>query len=100
MLTDKFRSVVLVVVLIVTSVHANSEEAHDIESLVKLAEHGNPEAQNVLGFCYLTGQGVPKDYKLSLNWYRKAADQGIADAQFNVGSFYFNGTGIARDEAE
>ena len=33
-------------------------------------------------------------------WYRKAADQGDADAQFNLGGQYARGHGVAKDVAE
>jgi TPR repeat protein len=33
---------------------------------------------------YANGQGVPQDYGEAIRWYRKAAEQGFADAQFNL----------------
>ena len=30
-------------------------------------------------------------------WYRKAADQGNADAQGNLGAMYINGTGVLKN---
>jgi uncharacterized protein len=33
-------------------------------------------------------------------WYRKAADQGIANAQYNLGVFYANGHGVPQDYVE
>ena len=33
-------------------------------------------------------------------WYRLAADQGDAAAQFNLGVMYDNGRGVLKDEAE
>ena len=39
-----------------------------------------------LGGMYDNGHGVPQDYAQALTWYRKAADQGYAAAQFNLGS--------------
>jgi TPR repeat protein len=35
---------------------------------------------------YDNGQGVPQDYATAVRWYRKAAEQGYAKAQFNLGS--------------
>jgi TPR repeat protein len=35
-----------------------------------------------------------------VKWYRKAADQGDADAQFNLGAGYDNGQGVPQDYAE
>ncbi len=42
-------------------------------------------AQYNLGVMYANGQGVPKDEKQAVVWYRKAAEQGYADAQHNLG---------------
>src|SRR5207245_1373088 len=38
------------------------------------------------------------DEKLAVEWYRKAAEQGYAAAQFNLGVSYAKGAGIAKDE--
>jgi TPR repeat protein len=35
-----------------------------------------------------------------VKWYRKAADQGLANAQSNLGNRYATGTGVAKDEVE
>jgi tetratricopeptide (TPR) repeat protein len=40
------------------------------------------------------------DYATALRWYRKAADQGNASAQANLGWMYENGQGISQDSAE
>ena len=49
---------------------------------------------------YNYGQGVTKDYGEAVKWYRKAADQGNAAAQRNMGIMYFTGQGVARDYRE
>ena len=54
---------------------------------------GDATAQNVLGNCYLNGDGVPKNEIKAFEWYQKAAEQGNAFAQFNLGSCYYNGQG-------
>jgi TPR repeat protein len=36
---------------------------------------------------YNFGEGVLKDYKQAVYWYQKAADQGYAEAQSNLGGF-------------
>ncbi len=47
---------------------------------------------------YGTGQGVPKDDANAVRWYRKAAGQGHARAQYNLGAAYANGTGVIRNK--
>ena len=36
----------------------------------------------------------------SAKWYRKAAEQDIASAQFTLGQYYFEGTGVKKDYEE
>ena len=38
------------------------------------------------------------DEAQALAWFQKAADQGIAGAQFNLGFMYADGRGVAKDE--
>lgn len=35
-----------------------------------------------------------------MRWYRLAAEQGYADAQFRLGLMYAEGRGVAKDDAE
>ena len=49
---------------------------------------------------YDQGEGVKQDYAEAVRWYRKAADQGDADAQFCLGVMYYNGNGVKQDYAE
>ncbi len=44
-----------------------------------LAEQGDADAQNKLGFMYDDGLGVPQDYAEAMKWYRNAAEQGQRD---------------------
>jgi TPR repeat protein len=46
---------------------------------------------------YSTGTGVPKDYEEALKWYKKAAEQGNSNAQYNLGFMYGTGTGVPKD---
>ena len=48
------------------------------------AERGNAAAQNNVGVIYEAGLSVDPDDRVAERWYRRAADQGLADAQFNL----------------
>jgi len=48
----------------------------------------------------LTGQGLKQDHAEAVRWYRKAAEQGHAGAQYNLGVMYLNGQGVRQDHAE
>ena len=45
-------------------------------------------------------RGVPQDDASAVRRYRLAAEQGNADAQFNLGTMYDNGQGVPQDYAE
>ena len=46
---------------------------------------------------YTDGEGVAQDAKQAVTWYRKAAEQGFAEAQHNLGAMYTDGEGVAQD---
>ncbi len=46
---------------------------------------------------YRKGDGVVRDYKTAVRWYRKAAEQGFPNAQFNLGVIYAKGRGTNKD---
>lgn len=46
---------------------------------------------------YSSGDGTKIDYIEAKNWFLKAAEQGQAKAQFNLGVLYFNGQGVKQD---
>ncbi len=46
---------------------------------------------------YANGNGVPEDDAESVNWYRKAAEQGLAEAQASLGLSYNLGRGVPQD---
>jgi TPR repeat protein len=46
---------------------------------------------------YVDGKGVVQDYAEAVKWYRLAAAQGYADAQFNLGLMYGDGLGVLKN---
>ena len=44
---------------------------------------------------YAKGECVPKDIREAVKWFTKAAEQGYANAQFNLGVAYHNGNGVS-----
>lgn len=76
------------------------------KALMAGAKAGDPAAQNSLGVMYYTGEAVSKnlsgkvldnDPELAAGWFYRAAEQGYADAQFNLGLMYANGEGVLQD---
>ena len=50
------------------------------------AQRGDVESQYHLGVCYYNGEGVELSREESVKWFRKAAEQGYADAQYMCGA--------------
>ena len=53
-----------------------------------------------MGRCYANGEGVAQDYGVAVQWYHKAAEQGEAKAQNDLGVRYESGTGVAQNCVE
>ena len=50
-------------------------------AVLQAANQGDADAQFNLGWMHDKGEGVPQNHALAASWYRKAADQGHADAK-------------------
>lgn len=62
---------------------------------------GQAEAQHDLAALYTAGHdGVTQDYERAAFWFRKAADNGIANAAYNLGVLYHQGLGLKKDMKE
>ena len=57
-------------------------------------------AMRLLAYCYIEGRGVPKYEKEAVKWYRKAAEQGDAEAQYMLGCCYDGGIGVSQSKTE
>ena len=53
----------------------------EFETVTAMAMSGFPDKQFKLGWMYANGEGVEKDYKEAVKWYRKAAEQGSENAK-------------------
>jgi len=71
-----------------------------IRSLRERAGRGDAVAQNNLGLCYSTGDGVTKDYQEAARLFHLAADTGVVVAQYNLALAYRDGEGVAKDYGE
>jgi len=72
------------------------------------ADAGDPDAQNGLGTMFYLGEAVSRDAVGNImesdpvsaaGWFFRAAEQGHADAQFNLGLLYLNGEGVPQNTA-
>jgi len=73
--------------------------ADTVEGLLAKAEAGDPWAQLNLGAAFDHGlAGFPLDPVRGVLWYRRAAEAGLAEAQFNLAHCLATGNGTARDD--
>lgn len=86
-----------------------SVKADLIREITAKAEKGDTSAQKQLGFMYLEGPtkmpfmgqvGVAQDSAKALDWFRRAASQGDAEAPMILAICYLSGTGVEKNEAE
>lgn len=75
-------------------------ETPALETLLKAAQAGDPEAQYKLGAMYSFGNNFPKNDIQSVEWLTRAAAQGNPEAQFELGLHLINGEGVPRNELE
>lgn len=68
--------------------YEQGDYATALKELRPLAEHGNADAQVLLGLMYNLSRGVPPDLGQAEKWYKAAADQGNAQAECQLGSMY------------
>lgn len=61
--------------------YANKDYARAAAIYTKMAQAGNPDAQEMLGEMYWFGDGVGVDVNMAAQWFKKAADGGQKKAQ-------------------
>ena len=71
--------------------------AEGLRLITKAAEAGFADAENQLGYMYVTGSGVAQDLRQAAVWYRKSADQGDSVGLYNTGLLYRDGNGTGQD---
>ena len=80
---------------------SKTQDQSYLEKLKKSSEQGDVLAQHELGNYYyysiyslgLTEQAEEEYKKKALNWFKQAAKQGHAEAQYMIGTIYYN-TGV------
>ncbi len=53
-----------------------------------------------LALYYFEGTGGPKNTTTAAQWFRRAADLGLTDSQYNLGRLFEEGFGVAQNPAE
>jgi len=66
----------------------------------KISREGSPADLTRVGLGYAGGHGQPPDHTAAAKWFLRAAEQGYAPAQYNLGSLYEKGRGLPQDYTE
>jgi len=69
--------------------HGNHEEAFACFERGIQLNPNHSEIQFILGYLFANGEGTTRDLTRGRMWYRKAAEQGMMDAQYNLGLLYY-----------
>jgi TPR repeat protein len=69
----------------------------DVKAAMSGALAGDPLSQARWGQFLYSGRGCPVDKAEAATWLRRAADQGIAEAQYSLGLLYERGDGVEQN---
>ena len=73
---------------------------HGLRHRVVALRHAIGREDHLGGGRLSGGLGVAQDHAVAAEWYRKAADKGVAGAQYNLGILYDQGNGVKEDAGE
>lgn len=65
--------------------------------LAESDDNDNVYGQTGMGNLYEDGHGVPQDFKIAADWYKRAAEHGDTEAQVKLATLYLHGQGLDRD---
>jgi hypothetical protein len=77
-------------------------DSGNLAQLQQLASKGDASAENSLGLLYIAGddkQDVKSDEAVAAQWFTKAAEHGSIPAQSKLGSLYWGGRGVPKDDS-
>ena len=66
---------------------------------IALADQGDHEAQQQIGWMYYTGKDTPQDYEQAMKWTKLSADSVNAIGQYHLGLLFSQGHGTAEDNS-
>jgi len=58
------------------------------------------KAQEFIGYLYFRGEGIGRDYKQAVQYYKMAIEQGSADARVRLAEMYRDGIGVVKDNQQ
>lgn len=95
------KTIITLLLTVLISTSANSQEITYSQELVNLANAGYAEAQAALGLCFEQGRGTIKNLNLATVWYDKAAyDHNDPNGMINLGRIRLHGPEDLQDYNE
>lgn len=80
--------------------HARARFVRDRMFRTGMLTLDEPQEQFELADGYFMGYDIPQDQDAAAVWFRRAADQGHADAAYRLGDMYDKGQGVPQDHTE
>ena len=78
-----------------------TQSIEDATKWFDMIQENDPRSQYCFGLMFLEKSEITQELaKEAVKWFRKAAEQGDADAQFVLGVCYLEGVGITQDKTE
>lgn len=83
-------------------IYGGKDDRHALELLRRSAAQGNALAENSLGGCYSSGEGVAQDHYAAIRHYRKSAARGCVESIAALAAYYSAGEkfGLLRNDAK
>ena len=80
-------------------IHGKGVEQDQIKVSISFGrcKQGRKSSMTTIGWYYLEGTGVPKDYAKALNWTKRAIREDEASTMVNLGHMYENWLGVPAD---
>ncbi|MBN2815354.1 MAG: SEL1-like repeat protein [Campylobacterales bacterium] len=94
---DEDEDVQITLANIYKNVDSVKDSKKSLEIMMQLAHKNNLYAQKLVGYSYLKGEGVAKDYKEARHWFERADAQGDAYACGIIGWMYETGNGANKN---
>lgn len=64
---------------------------------LEAAEQGHPSAMFNTGSAYMEGIAIKQNFLIASEWFEKASNYGIIEANINLGNLYRLGQGVPKD---
>ena len=75
--------------------------AKGIKLAMKAANEGDEVGMFYLGYCYLIGSSVARNYAFALSWYERIEEKNLGETYYNIGLIYHDGGfGVYQDYAK